>query len=304
MLTIGGTAVRVWSRSLTILDTHDPHYAEFVTPAAYTGGSTAALDVEVVLGPPSSAGGEILFDSGTPWLVRADGDGYRLEFNMGDVAEPHTVVCCDAATSRAVVHVLDLDGAEPPVSTHVPDPFCYPVDQLVLMNHFAARGAVIVHSAGLRMDVAGETVGLVFPGASGAGKTTLSEMLTEAGAGEGLLSDDRMILRLGDEGSVTAWGTPWPGDAGIAHNEGVPLRSLLFLRQADTDEIVPIGADEALRRLMPVVSCPWYDRLRFPAVLDTCGRVVAGVSCQELRFTRSGAVTDVLARHAASLGSR
>jgi hypothetical protein len=211
------------------------------------------------------------------------------------------VVRCDSTVSKAVIHVLERGGFYGAAGSALASPFCYPLDETVLMNHLSSRGGVIVHSAGLEMNVGGDEIGLVFPGASGAGKTTLSELLLEAGAGTGLLSDDRMILRTGSDGSVRAWGTPWPGDAGIARNRSVPLRSLLFLIQADADEIVPLTSGEALRRLMPVVSCPWYDRERFPGVLDTCGNVVTNVPSHELRFTRSGAVAKVLAQHAATL---
>ena len=69
---------------------------------------------------------------------------------------------------------------------------------------------------------------------------------------------------------------------------------MLFLVQSDVDEVVPIAPGKAMRRLMPVVSCPWYDPERLPPVLDTCGRVVETVPCYELHFTRDGDVVGML----------
>jgi len=303
MTVVGGSRVIVRSNDFVLLDSLEPRYAEFLSDPPGFGDAPVALDVQVVCGPPPVAAGDIVFDTDSAWIMREDGEGYRLELRRLDAVDPYAVVLCDADTSHAVIHLTGPDGTAPSAGSEVLNPFGYPLDELVFMNHLSSRRAMIVHSAGLQLNVGGEQVGLVFPGASAAGKTTLSMMLVDAGLGAGLLSDDRMILRLGDDGAVGAWGTPWPGDGGFARNERVPLRSLLFLVQSESDAIIPLGADKALRRLMPVVSCPWYDRQRFPDVLETCGRVAAAVPCYELRFTRGGAVADVLARHAAALVS-
>ena len=93
MLSIGGTVARVSARDLSILPSPDPHhYSEFVSDAAASELPAPDLDIEVVAGPPSATAGEIVFDSGSPWLMRTDGEGYRLEFRMLGATEPHTVV--------------------------------------------------------------------------------------------------------------------------------------------------------------------------------------------------------------------
>ncbi|MEI6727129.1 MAG: hypothetical protein WCN81_13010, partial [Actinomycetes bacterium] len=172
-----------------------------------------------------------------------------------------------------------------------------PLDRLLIMTHLVRRGGLIVHSAGLVMDGAG----LAFLGVSGAGKTTLSELLVAAGLGDGVLSDDRTIVRTGDASRHTVWGTPWPGDAGIARNLGAPLGALYFLRQEQRNEIVALTPSAAVERLFPVISCPWYDRGLTTAVLDTCERLVADVPCYEFRFARDQGAVEALRRHAATL---
>lgn len=266
--------------------------------------------------------------------MRREGeDGYRLSFFLIGSREPHTVVRADRDTTKVVVHLDErmlrvnprtATGEESPVSADpvLPDPVRYPLDQLLLMNHLASRGGVIVHAAGAVIDGRG----LVFPGVSGAGKSSLCRVLLEAGWGDSLLSDDRIILCSAADGDAgesggageaggawtggartvaattaprsggrfDAWGTPWPGDAGIARNACAPLAALLFLVKAEVDEVVPLAPGAAMRRLMPVVSCPWYDGERAGLVLDTCARIVEATLCYDLRFRLGGGVVDLL----------
>ena len=134
----------------------------------------------------------------------------------------------------------------------------------------------------------------MFPGRSEAGKSTISRLFMAAGLGDSLLSDDRVILRAAEDEPVTAWGTPWPGDARVARNAMAPLAGLLFLVQSDVNEMRPLSASMAARRLMPVVTCPWYDADRLPGVLDTCSRIVGRTPCFDLCFRPDSGVVDLL----------
>ena len=69
-------------------------------------------------------------------------------------------------------------------------PLMYPLDQLLLMYYLSKRKGLLVHAAGM---VLGGRVYL-FAGVSGAGKSTISELLVRARIGK-VLSDERMIVR-------------------------------------------------------------------------------------------------------------
>lgn len=283
------------------------------------------IQVEITPEPPPPVHTGLLFDSEGAWTMESEGeDGYRLCFRSLGGAGAEGCVRSNADTSAVTIH-LSLRRARPHTEDEgrhklqvVSDPVGYPLDQILLMNHLASRSGVIVHAAGL--DLQGR--GLVFAGASRAGKSTLSRLLARAGLADDLLSDDRIILReaadadaeagrgaVADETSAVegdprrdspaflAYGTPWPGDARIARNASAPLSALLFLVKASSDRIVPIEPGEALRRLMPVISCPWYDEFRFPDVLDTCGRVVEDVPSYILESRGSPEVVELLLEH-------
>jgi hypothetical protein len=107
-------------------------------------------------------------------------------------------------------------------------------------------GGMLVHSCGLRH----AQVAVVFPGASGVGKTTLARKAPDA---DDVLSDELCVIRRADEG-WRVHGTPFWGDfarGGISMRSW-PLRTLAFLAQAvrDTVTMTPIVSAEAAFRLL------------------------------------------------------
>ena len=325
--------MRVRSSAVRLAPRRDRVYVPFLVAASEPLDIDVDDDVEVVTAPPPPPAGRRIFEGGELWSVYEDGLGYRLVFDWGAPELGVTVVRCSADTSEVTAHVRPVwpgvDGD---------DPIRYPLDKLLLMGHLALRGGVLVHSAGLVTPGAG----LVFAGASGTGKTTLCRLLAAAGLGEGLLSDERTVVReevdlavvgasagtasgasagpdaagqgvpagssaaapsAGSSAAATAgfrvWGTPWPSDAGIARNESAPLRALLFLVQDAVSRVVPLTPAAAVQRLLPLVTCPWYDRRLMPAVLDTCGRLVESVPCYEFHFARDGGAVAAVRRFVA-----
>ena len=167
-------------------------------------------------------------------------------------------------------------------------PLLHPVDRVLFMGVLAHRNAFIVHSCGWSCN--GKSV--LFPGVSGAGKTTLCRQLMAAGQGR-ILSDDRVVLREGPDG-FRACGTPWPGDAKQARNESAPLAALGFIEQAPEHRLTPIPPAEALRRLMEAASIPWYSSALRDLVLPLVARLVSTVPAYRVGFRPDPGVFDVL----------
>ena len=168
-------------------------------------------------------------------------------------------------------------------------PLLHPVDRVLFMGVLAHRGALIVHSCGWSCN----GISVLFPGVSGAGKTTLCRQLMAAGQGR-ILSDDRVVLCEGPAG-FRACGTPWPGDAKQARNESAPLAALGFIEQAPEHRLTPIPPAEALRRLMEAASIPWYSSALRDLVLPLVARLVSTVPAYRVGFRPDPGVFDVLA---------
>jgi hypothetical protein len=119
-------------------------------------------------------------------------------------------------------------------------------------------------------------------------------MLLAADGRADLLSDDRIIVQR-VRGRWMAFGTPWPGDAGIARNCGAPLAGVCLLSKADACRLKPLTPKDALTRLLPVTSIPLFDRERSDAVLSSLASLTAEVPMFELQFApRQETVTQVM----------
>lgn len=199
-----------------------------------------------------------------------------------------------AGQNRAYLWAAPDDGfqimdiwPEPDGGRQLP-PLLHPVDRVLCMGVLAHRSGFIVHSCGWSCQ--GKSV--LFPGVSGAGKTTLCRQLMAAGQGL-VLSDDRVILRGGPEG-FRACGTPWPGDAKQARNESAPLAAICFIEKSPGHRLTPIPPAEALRRLLEAASVPWFSPGLRDLVLPLVARLVSTVPAYRLGFRPDPGVIDCL----------
>ncbi|MBN1939964.1 MAG: radical SAM protein [Candidatus Aminicenantes bacterium] len=182
----------------------------------------------------------------------------------------------------------------------------FPTDQIWLGPLLADRRAALVHSAAASLN--GQ--GLVFVGHSEAGKSTTMEILKAARQERGLnaeiLCDDRNVVRKWDgrnrEG-FDGWrvhGTWSHGTTADVSPSSAPLRAILFLEQAKTNEIVPLtDRKDIWRRLLatlirPMVTAEWWQK-----ELDVLEELVAEAPCFVMRFDKSGAIVEDLERLAA-----
>ena len=115
----------------------------------------------------------------------------------------------------------------------------------------------------------------VFPGLSGAGKTTI----VKHSPGMIVLSDEMVAVQLSSKGTPTmAFGTPFFGDWGKPGEKIVaPLKGLFFPCKAKKNRLVPLSPRETLTRLLPCVftytKCrPRLDKL-FDLTAELAGRL-------------------------------
>jgi len=134
--------------------------------------------------------------------------------------------------------------------------------------------------------------GWLFLGTSGAGKTTLTNLL-KGESGMTLLSDDRIIIRETEDG-YRIYGTPWHGNAGIASPLSVPLSRVYFLAHDGENRLTPVqGADAASRILVRSFPTFWdSEGMRY--TLGLCERLSTRVPCYELGFVPDTRVISML----------
>ncbi|MBW1743970.1 MAG: hypothetical protein JRJ47_11195 [Deltaproteobacteria bacterium] len=180
----------------------------------------APVDIRICLASedmPSAEKHNKIFDSEQSWSISRTRDEYFITLHPQVFERPLWVARmkpgCEKVTIYCSKEVIKGDNGKGVVS----NPVCYPLDQILLMYYLAKRQGALFHAAGV--DIKGR--GYMFPGKSGAGKSTITRQLATRDH-IGLLSDDRVVVRKIGE-AFKAFGTPWPGEEGIAENTSVPL---------------------------------------------------------------------------------
>jgi hypothetical protein len=122
----------------------------------------------------------------------------------------------------------------------------YAIDAVLRIVHsliLARQGGFLVHAASA---IRGGKA-FLFSGVSGAGKTTISRLAPPDAT---LLTDEISYIRR-ESNQYLACGTPFAGElARVGENQSAPLSTLFFLEKGLENRIEPIGATEAVQRLL------------------------------------------------------
>ena len=230
----------------------------------------------------------VLFDADAVWIISRNKHYYRIFSQPPAVPDPLWDARFDHGFSHGRVYCGNRLKEIRNNQVILYNPFVYPLDQILMMNYLALIGGVLVHAAGWHMNDSG----WMFAGKSGAGKSTISNLIVEQ-TGATFLSDDRIVVRkIGSD--FLMYGTPWPGDAGYAVNESVPLKGIFFLSKGAQNDIKRLTISDAIARLMPVVSIPWYDREKVALMMDFCDALMGCIPMYELTFVPDTAAVDML----------
>jgi hypothetical protein len=256
-------------------------YSTFMRASPADGPCIDTVEMEVIEGEvPRPDLLEPMFDTGDAWELLAD--DRRCVFqtrNRQADNRPLWSMTVDRGFNHGRIYCskeLFIPSGKSMLARHVVQ---YPLDQLLMIHVAAARSsAVLVHAAGGSID----GNGVLFAGQSGAGKSTVSRLLGN-GKNVRFLSDDRIVLRrFGTK--ISLYGTPWPGDAGVAVNESAPLKAICFLRHADGTSLRRLKPEEILQRLLPVTSVPWYESGLTEKALNLCEFLIEHYPAYELSF--------------------
>jgi hypothetical protein len=267
-----------------ILKNSNPFYKHFLQSEGYSD----ACDINVTLDfdhIPNTKYLSKIFDGGESWSMWQNDNHYLVTLHSPSL-DGKLLWAAEFNRSAKKVTVYPVDS--PAESTEVFNPFSYPLDQILLMYFLAQREGALFHAAGV--DINGK--GYIFPGKSGAGKTTLSSQFV-AKNHSGLLSDDRIVIRKTDTRFMT-YGTPWPGEGKIAVNNSVPLNGIFFIIHGRSNRIEEIKPGKAFEKLLPVVSVPWYDKNNMIRILSFCEDLTSRVPAYALHFKPDTGVVDFL----------
>ncbi|OPX33799.1 MAG: hypothetical protein B1H12_11255 [Desulfobacteraceae bacterium 4484_190.2] len=288
-LEIAGIRFSVERGKCFFLQQPEPAYRSFLEEGDRDPARMPA-DIRIRLQPGHIPGIEKLdkfFDSGQSWSMFQDGTDRVIALKPPGFDQPFWVARMKPNFAEATIYLSERMVNRKNGRIVLSNPVSYPLDQILLMYTLARRRGALLHAAGIEVD----GKGYIFPGKSGAGKSTITGQFASKKK-IGLISDDRIVVRKMD-GGFRAYGTPWPGEAGIAFNKDVALSGIFFLHHGPANRIKEIALQEGLERILPVTSIPWYDREIMPRILAFCEDLISHVPLYELCFKPSVEVVDV-----------
>ncbi len=220
------------------------------------------------------------FDSGGVWKLRRSADEVMFEFRSPRFgAVPYKIARFrpDFSAGEVVLHQPYFSSA-PQVY-----PLEYPLDELIFTNLLARQNGVELHGCGV---VDGDE-GLLFLGFSGAGKSTMARLWRRYSAAT-ILSDDRIVLRIGD-GRMLMHGTPWHGDEAFVAKGPVSLSRVFFLHQGLECAVRARAGVEAVASMFARCFAPFHCGDAVARTVATLEQTVQLVPCADLWFTPDAA---------------
>ena len=265
----------------------NPGYRQFFSQIpSYT--PTHSLDVAINLesGPDISRMNQIFKNTDT-WSVFSNSKENFIVYEIPSFSRPVWIARVSNGCMKVIIY-CGQDMIDKKQHCLKFNPVSYPLDQILMMNFLALNCGIIIHAAGWEFN----NSGWIFAGKSGAGKSTITNLITKRGHGR-ILSDDRMIVRKHGH-DFLMYGTPWPGEAGYALNQSAPLKGLFFLKQGDKNNIAQLESSDVVAQLMPVASISWYDRDKVEQMMAFCDTMIANIPMYLLTFKPDEAVVDML----------
>ena len=141
----------------------------------------------------------------------------------------------------------------------------HPVQQWLIFNTAvdfcfllatSLRDTVLTHASAVLY----EGRAYIFLGKSGTGKSTHSRMWQTALEGVVLMNDDHPVLRVAEDGTVTAYGSPWSGKTPCYKNISAPLGGIVRINRAPFNKARRLPPIQAYASLMTSCSGMTWDR--------------------------------------------
>jgi hypothetical protein len=185
---------------------------------------------------------------------------------------------------------VDLETGRGGIWTCVTDPEeLWGIVENVLRPLLAARlldtGGLLVHSAA--------SLGILYAGHSGDGKSTIARMALDAGLP--VLSDDlNAVVRNGH--GFTLMPLPFTGDLEPHERSDTPtpLRAVMALHKGEREALAPLSLAESVSLLVRCAPYVNRDPQRMPLLLDRAAEVAGSAPKHVLSFRRDGDVWPIL----------
>ena len=148
---------------------------------------------------------------------------------------------------------------------------------LAFRNMIIRMNGIIIHSSAVIV----EGKGIIFSAPSGTGKSTHTR-LWEKNFGAVVINDDTPALRVVNN-KAFVYGTPWSGSTSKFVNTKAPLSAIVMLSQAKENEVVRLGAVDAVKTILPRSFLPYQDSKLMDMAMKVIENIISLVPVYHLK---------------------
>jgi hypothetical protein len=216
---------------------------------------------------------DLIFDSGGTWQLRHLSGKYALIF-QSLFSQPNTyqqAIFEDNFQKGEVILIKDKRGNQFLINR----PVCL---EVLLVNLLALNQGIMLHACAV--NDGGK--GWIFPGVSGAGKSTMSR-LWAGRENVTILNDERVILRKHQD-DYWVYGTPWHGEEEFISANAVPVEGIFILRHSSKTQAVQIKLSDSITQLFVRSFPAFWNPTGMKLTLDFLAGLSQSVQCYDLGF--------------------
>ena len=272
---------------------------KFYEPFAVNGYGSApigwpACRLRVHCGEPLDLPAKgVIFDARpNHWRLLQSGARYVFEIFAAEAPHPRTHLALMSSDFReGEVYFAGSGSAATPTwsLTH----FMRPLGELLMINLLSQGHGVLLHALGLN----DRGNGLLFVGASGAGKTTLGD-LYQRFSDATILGDERVVVtKVG--GQFRLSGTPWPGGGFTVSAETVPLRKIFFLEHGSRNALIADRHLTLYGLLFQQLFLPFWNGEALTFAMDFAHKLLSSLPGHRLAFVNDKRVIEFLRKQSA-----
>lgn len=256
------------------LDKCLPSFEEFVESNFMKQESRIQMEIRIEQRPKDHTEKKLLSDTHNTWQNRfrfeEDKTHYITSIANEQSGEP-TIMYSSKDFTKSIIYIKESEV----YSTNI-------ISWLIMVAFAQASildNIILLHASVVEKQ--GE--GIAFLGKSGTGKSTHSRLWMERFTKVSLLNDDNPALKIGADGFIYIYGTPWSGKTSCYINRGVKVRAIVRLRQAQKNKFIAIKGVEALLAVLPSCSAIRWNRTLFDKMVNHVEKIIEKIGVGEMQ---------------------
>ena len=181
------------------------------------------------------------------FVIKLAGIRIRIENRYSFIERQCKDFICEGEDAAFAVSVTDDEILEEQKNGEFSKGYC---ESICTYRHICEKlpeyNIFLMHSSVVEVD----GYAYAFTAKSGVGKSTHTALWLKNVPHARVLNGDKPLYRVEEDGSITAFGTPWNGKENWGENISAPLAAVCFIERGEKNSVSPAEEGDVLNRLV------------------------------------------------------